>query len=277
MTTPTLFALLSPYLPPSLLSPLAHLLSLPSTLLADPSQLVPLLISLVTLYAAVMSLWSTTRLAFRAVWFTLKWGAIAAALAATFSSWNGGGGEGGGWVEGFKGAGRVGRAAWGVGRTGVEWWANSQNLGGKEEEEAGGRGKGAQGRAPRKTTGGGAGRGRKSASGSKRTWARASDDGGWDDPDEGDEREQDPIKALQETLMTFLAPAPPPPPPSQAKKGRKPATKGKKVTVERPEERPATDLASLMRNYAWARVSKVWEDLSDAGGAREATGAKARR
>lgn len=85
--------LLAPYLPPPYLAAVSAGLSglerlvLPSLRAVqytfttlDPDSILPLVISLVTLYLTLLSFWYTARVGIRIAWFVVKWGAIAAVV-----------------------------------------------------------------------------------------------------------------------------------------------------------------------------------------------------
>ena len=239
------------YLPPPLSSALLSVsaalpssLSLPSSV----SSLLPILLSLTTLYFTLLSLYSTTRFALRLAWWSLKWGTLAAAVATAYSGWSSGGANGtGGWAEGARNLATAGSGVYGVGRRGVEWWAQNGGWGANDDAPGTGRG-------PARRTGKGrrGTSGSRSASGAPRTWAAASDDGGWDTP--GDEADPDPIKYIQKSLLTFLN-SPPPPAATPEKKLRK----GKK-SAETPA--PAIDFGAMAMDFAMGKARKAWDDLS---------------
>ncbi|ORY83507.1 hypothetical protein BCR35DRAFT_303357 [Leucosporidium creatinivorum] len=226
------YQLLLPYLPHSIASPLHQLLAVPSNILENPSQLVPLAISFLALYAAVISFYNTARSALRFGWFLTKWGAILSALAVAWSGWNNAGTEEGA-TKGLRTAGNIGKQAFGLGAQGINWWMGGDN----------------------KRTAGRASRSR-SASGRKRTWAKATDDGGWDDPDEVDlgAGANDVMKSVQDAVLTFLSS------PGEAAKdsGKKDKSKAKKSTKKAQQE--GVDLGSMATDYAMGRAKKVWQD-----------------
>lgn len=213
----TLLSLLDPYLPTTLLAPLHQVVSS----LSSPTSLLPLLLSLLTLYAALSSLYHTTRLALRLAWFFAKWGALLAAVGATFSSWSNWGKE----EKGLAGT------AWSVGKRGVEWWGDQ----------------------PVKR------RKHRSASGRRRTWATANDDGEWDEPDEGKVA----MEYVKERVLTFLGAGEG----DQLGTKKAPGLRGKGKTLKKGEkvdkEKKGVDLGSMAMNFALGRARKVWDELAE--------------
>ncbi|KAI5480646.1 hypothetical protein MNV49_007573 [Pseudohyphozyma bogoriensis] len=242
-----LWQLVAPYLPASIAGPLHQLLTLPATIFENPSQLVPILISLLTLYAAIVSLLNSARLAFRMAWFTIKWGAIAAAVGAAVSGYNGwgaGDNNGGAW-EGLATAGRMGKSALRLGKQGVEWWASS-----------GARAASSSSSGQRRSS-------KKSASGRPRTWAKANDDGGWDDPSEVDDADaNDAVKWVQDSVLTFLNRATTP----DEKKGKKPPSSRARAKAEKKAKQAEDDgdaLSDWAMRYAAGSAKKWWDGLSE--------------
>ena len=215
-----LFQLIAPYLPNSVASPLHQLLTLPSNIMSNPTQLITLGASLLALYAAVMSMWSTIRMSFRAAIFTLKWGAIASAIAVAWSGYNNAGTEEGA-TKGLRTAGNIGKKAFGLGSQGVNWY-----LGGKGQNQ------------------------KRSASGRQRTWAKATDDGGWDDPDEVDlgAGTNDVMKTVQDAVLTFLAGG------GDTSSAKKTKTKAKKTAKKTQQQ--GNDLGSMAQDFLLGKAKQ---------------------
>ncbi|KAM0751419.1 hypothetical protein T439DRAFT_325560 [Meredithblackwellia eburnea MCA 4105] len=252
------YAYVDPYLPSSITVPLSKILALSQSYLTDPTQLIPLLISLLTLYAAVMSIWSTTRMVIRTVWFLVRWGAVLVAVGAVYQGFGRDGTGNGGWRESVDTVGKVGRTAWGLGKQGVDWWAQSSS---SSPTSRNGRGRGA-----------GKGKTPKSASGARRTWSQPTQDGGWDDPEEIDLADttnvvQDVLRKLSDGVLTFLAPDTTSTTTSTSKRGVK---KGKKK-----QEGEKDDLGGLAYRYLVGRARRAWDDLNEQR--PEARGAGGRR
>ncbi|GAA5900003.1 hypothetical protein JCM5296_001937 [Sporobolomyces johnsonii] len=234
---------LSPVLPSSLLNPLYSLASLDlATLLHNPSQLLPLLVSLLTLYLALTSLLATLRSSLRLALALLKWGTIATALGAAYLGYHGAGtdgGIGGGVRDAVGYAERVGRGAYSLGRTGAGWYFSGSGSGdaaarNRERERA------------------------RSASGRKRTWSRPTKEGGWDDPAaaerEGgvDEFVQDAMsKAKGAVYELFLGP-------TLGDEGAKKGKRGKKL--EKEQQAGGGGLGGLAWQYAMRRAKGIWDE-----------------
>lgn len=105
-------------LPYSIARPLSQL----GSLSLSSSSVVPLLVSAVTLYFAVLSLVSTFRYTFRLALFFLKWGAIGLVLTSVWASFTGNPLP----VSSAQGL-AVGRTAWSLGSRGVRTWIGSTN------------------------------------------------------------------------------------------------------------------------------------------------------
>ncbi|GAA5864060.1 hypothetical protein JCM3774_006367 [Rhodotorula dairenensis] len=135
----SLIDLVSPYLPARLTDPLYSLASLDlASLTSNPAQLLPLALSLLAGYTAILSFLSTARFAFRTALSLAKWGSIAAILSALYLGYNGAGSERGvsGGVQDAAGyATGVGKTLYSLGRHGANYWfassaANHNNNGG---------------------------------------------------------------------------------------------------------------------------------------------------
>lgn len=256
-----------PYLPSSLTTPLYTVLTTPSSALSDPSQLLPLALTLFAAYAAFLSFYSTLRTTYRVALFALKWGTAAAVLGAGYSAYSNVGTEQGA-LSGLRNAQQVAQRVYAVGRTGVDWWMGSQaNTGAK----------GARSTRLRRR---GAGT-RKSASGVKRTWATATDDGGWDDPAEVDlgagadnDDTADVLGFVRRAAMTFLAPGQHPNagsadgrPRAQTRARTQAKAKAKKASNKagNKNNNGADDLGSLATEYAMGRARRAWNDFMGGG------------
>ncbi|GAA5977415.1 hypothetical protein JCM10908_004972 [Rhodotorula pacifica] len=124
--------LVSPYLPARLTDPLYSLASLDlASLASNPAQLLPLALSLLAGYTAILSFLSTARFAFRTALSLAKWGSIAAVISAVYLGYTGAGTERGvsGGVQDAAGyATGVGKTLYSLGRHGANYWfASSAN------------------------------------------------------------------------------------------------------------------------------------------------------
>lgn len=145
------------------------------------TQLIPLLLSILALYATIISIINTTKFALKLAWFTIKWGSLIAILTSgvigfkNLTSSN---------TSSSKNSNSLNTLGVGdminMGKKGIDWWS--------------GEGKGS-------TRGS-----RRSASGSKRTWSRVNSEGEWDDPlnELKENGVEDVIKKVQDVVLTFL-------------------------------------------------------------------------
>ncbi|KAL8290407.1 hypothetical protein RQP46_002665 [Phenoliferia psychrophenolica] len=219
--------------------------SLPTSL----TSALPLLLTLTTLYFTLLSLYSTTRLFLRLSWLFVKWGALAAAVGTAYSGWTQSG-----WTGSVANIGRAGGGMYDIGRRGLEWWAQGTSAG-VGQPTTGGKGtrrtgKGRRGGAP------------KSASGKQRTWATTNPGGGFDDADANDNGGVDPIKEIQNSLLSFLNTPPPPKPQDSTKK----STGKSRPKKDGPSSGGGLDLTALAKDWAWGKATKAWNDLGGAGG-----------
>lgn len=230
-----IYQLVAPYLPSSIASPLHQLLAFPSSALSNPTQLISLAVSLLALYAAILSLWSTARSALRLGWFFTKWGAILSGLRVAWSGYQGVGTEQGS-TQGLRTLANVGGKAFAIGSQGVQWWMGGNNA--------------ANGA-----------KGKRSASGRPRTWARTNDDGGWDDPAEVDDgvagQGGDVLKSVQDAVLTFLAN---PGDPNGGKSGK--GSKKKPTKKQQQQQAGAPDLGSMATDFALNKAKKAWNEFT---------------
>ncbi|BGP41704.1 hypothetical protein JCM10450v2_005767 [Rhodotorula kratochvilovae] len=114
------------YLPSSLSTPLYTLASFDLASLRDhPSQLLPLFLSLLAAYTALLSTLSTLRFALRTSVFLAKWGALGALGGAAYMAYQGAGtdrGAAGGVQDAAKYATLVGRGVYSLGRKGAGYY-----------------------------------------------------------------------------------------------------------------------------------------------------------
>lgn len=119
----------APFLPHSLSDPLYSLALVDlASLSSNPSQLVPLVLSLLAGYTAFLSLLSSARFALRTALALVKWGAVAAVVGAVYLGYNGAGterGVAGGVQDAADYAARVGGTAYSLGRYGARYWFGS--------------------------------------------------------------------------------------------------------------------------------------------------------
>ncbi|GAA5952531.1 hypothetical protein JCM21900_003408 [Sporobolomyces salmonicolor] len=223
---------ISPVLPSSVLNPLYSLASLDlASLYHNPSQLLPLVVSLVTCYLALTSLLSTLRSSIHLAFALLKWGAIGTALSAVYLGYHGAGtdeGVRGGVRDAVGYAERVGRGAYSLGRTGAGWYFSG------DRSRAG-----------------------RSASGRKRTWSKPTGDGAWDDPAERDlgaeEFVQSAVRKAKGAVYELLNPL------SGAREETK-ASQGKRGKKQEKEQQAGGGLGGLAWQYAMRRAKGVWDE-----------------
>ncbi|KAK4051679.1 hypothetical protein OIO90_004629 [Microbotryomycetes sp. JL221] len=196
-----------PYLPNSLANSLYAVVDRLPTLdeaISNPTQLVPLLLSLFAVYAGFMSMYNTTRWAFRLGMFFVRWGLIATVLLTAWSGWNGIGTDEG-VTKGVRQVGNVATRAYGIGKTGVNWWLSSSGVGSTSSSSRTAGRRRSKRRSSKQTRD--SSRRRRSASGAKKTWSTPDDDGIWDDPAEVDLAAQDPtsdvLNTIKKTILTF--------------------------------------------------------------------------
>lgn len=185
--------------------------------------------------------------------FGVKWGAIAAIIGVLWSGYNNMHTEEGP-LKGVRTAQGYAEQAYGVGRTGLNWWmGNSANRGGRKTSKR----KAANGRSP---------------SGARRTWATANDDGGWDDPAEvdigagargGQSGDDDVMGFVKRAAMTFLAPG------QAADDQRAPRAKTRANTQKKKAKRNAGNadggLGDMATEYAMGRARRAWNDFMGGG------------
>lgn len=120
---------LSRYLPASLSDPLYTLASFDlASLRSQPSQLIPLALSLLAAYTAFLSTLSSLRFAFRTSVFVAKWGALAALGSAAYMAYQGIGtdkGAVGGAQDAAKWAQMAGKGVYSLGRKGAGYYFGS--------------------------------------------------------------------------------------------------------------------------------------------------------
>ncbi|GAA6048326.1 hypothetical protein JCM3770_000950 [Rhodotorula araucariae] len=114
------------YLPTSLSTPMYTLASFDLASLRDhPSQLVPLVLSVLAAYTALLSTLSTVRFAVRTSVFVAKWGALGALGAAAYMAYHGAGtdrGAAGGVQDAAQYAQLVARGVYSLGRRGAAYY-----------------------------------------------------------------------------------------------------------------------------------------------------------
>ena len=153
------------YLPRSIVDPLLSLARLD----VDSSSIIPLCVSLATLYFAILSLYSTARYSLRLAFFFVKYGVILSALVAIWAAYTGN-------PLPYKSV-QVGKTAFSLGKRGVQYWAGANT-------------------APRD-------RGSYSASGKKKNWASINDDGTYNDPNDLVSN-QEAFQGIQDAVLSYL-------------------------------------------------------------------------
>ncbi|KDE06859.1 hypothetical protein MVLG_02895 [Microbotryum lychnidis-dioicae p1A1 Lamole] len=262
---------LETYLPSTLLRPLHQLLTLPWTsLLSSPTSLLSLLLSLFAIYTAFLSMYNTTRFAFRLSWFLTKWSTLIGAIALGWNAYTNGWS---GTTQSLDKMQDLAKTTWGVGKTGAQWWFGQ----GEESRST------SRSRKRFNANSGGKKNKRKSASGRKRTWATTTDEGGWDDPAEvdlgeeygvprrgADERGENAWNTAKDTLFSFMGSANEPPSASKDKTKRSTKPKAKTRTQASP---PSNDIpGGWVMKLAMNQAKKMWDDATGGGSAASSSG-----
>ncbi|KAK4701896.1 hypothetical protein P7C70_g4330, partial [Phenoliferia sp. Uapishka_3] len=232
---------ISPYLPNSLASTLSTVVnSLPDPTSLSLSSLVPFALSLLTLYFTLLSVYSTARFFLRTAFLAVKYGLVAATVAAAYQGATSGTA---GWWDSAKGVGQAAGSAYGTGKRGLDSWAGMRSGGSRAKRSSNGR----------------------SASGKRKTWATPDENGEWNDPFEEADL-QDPVKFVKDRVLTFLSnPGTGSADKTQGGNARKAKGKGVKGKVKAKEESGGFDLSGMAMRYAMGRATKVWEDISGTG------------
>ncbi|POY76553.1 hypothetical protein BMF94_0394 [Rhodotorula taiwanensis] len=265
--------LISPYMPASLSDPLYTLASLDfASLASNPSQLLPLALSLLAGYTAFLSFLSSARFAFRTAISLAKWGSIAAVLSAIYLGYNGAGtdrGVSGGVQDAAGYATGVGKTLYSLGRHGANWWfaSNGQNPNAASSwlNSAFGGGSGtsttrnrqARERRRRESTS-------TSSSRNTRNSYRSNED-----PSAGAQAAQDFVGQAFGSVLEFLNPA----------AAGNAAKNGKTGRARRAAEQPAAADAGGSSGFGWlsgmAQAKKAWDEMT-AGGSGAANGGRNR-
>ena len=265
-----LIDLVSPYLPSRLTDPLYSLASLDlASLSSNPAQLLPLALSLLAGYTAILSFLSTARVAFRTALSLIKWGSVAALLSALWLGYNGAGTERGvsGGVQDAAGyATGIGKTMYSLGQHGAKYWfgANSNTGGGPSwwsPSSSAGSSTTARNRQAREQR-----RRRRSSNSASR--ASSSSSAAADDPAAaGAQAAQDFVGQAFSSVLEYLNPAPAGGV-NNNNGGKTPGSRSTRSKQTQPEA-DADGLSGLAWNVAMGRVKKAWEEMT--GG--EATGA----
>ena len=171
------------YLPRSIVDPLLSLAKLD----LSSGSIVPLLISLATLYFAIISVYSTFRYSLRLAFFFLKYGVILSALVAIWAGYTG-------TPIPYNSSLEAGKTAFNLGKRGVQYWAGNAASSSN--------------------------RGSYSASGRKKSWSSINDEGGYDGPNNlVSNREA--FQGIQEAVLGYLGQDKKEAPRKLQKKGRK--------------------------------------------------------
>ena len=210
------------YLPASIAWPLSRLLAMDISL----SNALPLAISLLSLYFAFLALYSSLRYSLRLAIFIIKYGTLFAVLAASYAVY----------TDTIKLNDLVsgGSSAWSL----AKWGYNFYQGGEKPTPTRSNIKRGY------------------SASGIKKKWDTLDQDGGW----EMEEPAQTPdhLKAVQDALLSYLAP--PPEVKYEATPGK--GTKSKKHKRKGTSEKVHTPtLAEVTLNFALGKARRAWDDL----------------
>ncbi|GAA5915098.1 hypothetical protein JCM6882_008479 [Rhodosporidiobolus microsporus] len=241
--------LVSPYLPSSLSDPLYTLATFDLAALAQhPTQIFPLLLSLLAFYWAWLSFVSSARFALRTTIALAKWGAVLSVLGAVYMGYNAAGtdkGVAGGLGDAAHIASTVGKGVYSLGRKGAGYYFGS----------------------------GGSSNKKRSASGRPRTWARPTNDGGWDDPNdsgrdvEAEEFVGNVLKKAQDTVFEFLSP-----PQEKVKRSAKKAQRNSGPSIPSPF---GGGLGGFAWDIAMGKAKEAWDDFADQNdGGRNGKGGK---
>ncbi|KAK4051042.1 hypothetical protein OIV83_003171 [Microbotryomycetes sp. JL201] len=171
-----------------------------NSMLDNPTQLLSLVVSMFAVYAAFLSMYNTTRAAFRLAWLFIKLGVVASVVISCWSGYNGIGTEEG-VTRGVKQVSDAVNRVYGIGKTGLGWWMGSGA--GSGSNKASSRRKRRSSRQTRNS--------KKSASGARRTWSTPDDEGVWADPPEVDlgrngqtQGTEDVMNTVKNAVLTFL-------------------------------------------------------------------------
>lgn len=262
-----LIDLVSPYLPARLTDPLYSLASLDlASLSSNPAQLLPLALSLLAGYTAILSFLSTARFAFRTALSLIKWGSVAALLSALWLGYNGAGTERGvsGGVQDAAGyATGIGKTMYSLGQHGAKYWYGANTGGGSSwwSPSSSGSSTTARNRQAREQR-------RRRNSASRASSSSSSPYGSKsaaDDPAAGAQAAQDFVGQAFNSVLEYLNP-----PTTGADDDNPGKTRSSTRTKKaQPQAAAADGLSGLAWNVAMGRVKKAWEEMT--GG--EATGA----
>jgi hypothetical protein len=168
-------------------------------------------------------------MAFRTAWWCIKWGSILTALTGAI-------GYNKGWFkqDDLGSALGIGKTLLGQGAKGASWLSGI-NLG-------------ANNHAQRNT--------RRSASGRPRTWARANDDGEYDDPAAFDTENvaSDVMDKVKESVLTFLAT------PEQPKKKA-----GQKKPNKNTQKKEGNGPGDWATGFLFNKARRAWDEFQDRG------------
>ena len=272
-----LIDLVSPYLPSRLTDPLYSLASLDlASLSSNPAQLLPLALSLLAGYTAILSFLSTARFAFRTALSLIKWGSVAALLSALWLGYNGAGtdrGVSGGVQDAAGYATGIGKTMYSLGQHGAKYWfgANSNTGGGPSwwsPSSSAGSSTTARNRQAREQR-----RRRRSSNSASR--ASSSSSAAADDPTAaGAQAAQDFVGQAFNSVLEYLNP-----PTTGANDDNRGKTRSSTRTKKAQPQAAADGLSGLAWNVAMGRVKKAWEEMTggEAMGADESrSGPKSR-
>ncbi|GAA5855999.1 hypothetical protein JCM8547_002934 [Rhodosporidiobolus lusitaniae] len=233
-----LIDLVSPYLPSSLADPLYTLATFDfSNLASHPTQIFPLILSLIAAYWAWLSFLSSARFAFRTTVSLLKWGAVASVLGAAYLGYQSAGTEKGvvgGLSDAAHTANIVGKGVYSLGRKGAGYYFGQRGASSKSK---------------------------RSASGRSRSWARPTNDGSssWDDPSDRNLEAEDFVgellKKAQGAAFEFLSPP--------QEKVKKTAKKSKSSVPSFGSGGSGGGLSGLAYDLAMGKAKKAFEEFTE--------------
>lgn len=243
--------LIAPYIPNSLANPLYTLASLDlQSVYHNPSQLLPLALSLLAAYTAFLSFLSTVRFAVRTAISLVKWGSIAAVLGAVWMGVNNAGSEkgvSGGVRDAASYAGQFGRGLFSLGQKGAGYYfgapANSRTR---------------ERRRSVSSSGGGF---------SRNAAPAGSSGGGWGD--NRDRAAEDFVGNAMKSVFEFINPQAG----SAQEKLKRSAKKASGASRSSGSSASGGDgLGGLAWNLAMGRAKKAWDEMTQEAGGSESAG-----
>ncbi|BGP26088.1 hypothetical protein JCM10295v2_005031 [Rhodotorula toruloides] len=237
---------LAPYLPNSLANPLYTLASLDiQSVYHNPSQLLPLALSVLAAFTAFLSFLSTARFAVRTAISLVKWGSIAAVLGAVWMGVNNAGSEkgvSGGVRDAASYAGQFGKGVFSLGQKGASYYFGAPASSKTRERR----------------------RRRSSSHGSSSRNAAPAGSGGWGD--KRDAAAEDFVGNAMKSVLEFMNP----PAGSAQEKVKRSAKKA--MGGSGSSSSGGDGFGGLAWNLALGRAKKAWDDMTQEAGGNEPAG-----